>query len=306
MTIQEMFPDGEWKSAVEYLVKCPYCGDHQTHNHCYINVEKGRFYCHYCGEAGSLRKLGKDFGDGAYVDKEAPDYPKQERAKTDFESFPKVTGMSSTMDRLALKYLINRGMTKDEIELYDVRFSSYGRYYGRVLFPVYENGKVVCFMGRAFVEALKPKWMFPHKDETMLTASECLFGYEWSKVVYPTRIVLVEGAFDAIQINRLENVKTTALGIQGKKLSSVQLHKLLSVQNNPEFYVMLDGNASRAELEVGKKLKMYGKKVKLCQLNIYDKGLDEPEKIQSKVELDDILDKANELDMMLEVTKILE
>ena len=308
MRIQELFPDGEWKNAVEYLVKCPYCEDHPTHNHCYINVTKGRFYCHYCGEAGTMLKLEQDFGDGEKIDRESEELPTQTREKTDINHFPKVTGMSSTMDRMALTYLKERGMNKYEIELYDVRFSSYGRYYGRVLFPIYEDGKDVCFMGRGIIEKVNPKWMFPHKGETLLTTSECLFCYDFlNAFTEPKNVVLVEGAFDAIQLNRIFEsdqhiFDAIAFGIMGKKLSDVQLNKLLQLPKTTQFYVMLDADAHKAEIAIAHKLRMYGREVRVCQIA---KEVKEPDNIEFGCVLADVLENALEMDLNLEIRTLL-
>jgi len=199
-------------------------------------------------------------------------------------------------------------MNKYEIELYDVRFSSYGRYYGRVLFPIYEDGKDVCFMGRGIIENVNPKWMFPHKGETLLTTSECLFCYDFlNAFTEPENVVLVEGAFDAIKLNRIFEAdpsifKALAFAVMGKKLSDVQLNKLLRLPKKTQFYVMLDADARKSEIAVAHKLKMYGRDVRVCQL---DAEIGEPDGFTFAWQVADVLDNAFEMDLNLEIKSLL-
>lgn len=307
MDIQDMFPDGEWKSNEEYLVRCPYCGDHPTHSHCYINVNSGMFYCHYCGEAGTAVRLSKDFGDGTLDVTPDEDYPVKVKYKDgiDFELFPKITGTKNLLDRMARTYLIQkRGMTEEEIESYNIRYTDYGKFYGRVIFPIYEDNKVVCFMARSFIEALTPPWRFPAKGETLLTASECLFCYDDCLETDSEKVVIVEGAFDAMNLNRMSKypgLDYFSLSLQGKRLHDTQLNKLLRFSKESQFYIMLDSDARKAELEVGRKLRMYGRKVKLCQLETGDPG-----DMGYEWELADVLSNAKELDISLEVKELLD
>lgn len=306
MKIENLFPDGVWKSKDEYLIKCPYCGDNPTHNHCYVNVSKGRFFCHYCGVSGTMDRLSRDFGNGEFIEKDGMWFPAQERRKLYFERFKKVTGLSSTMDRMALSYLFKRGMGGDEIEKYNVRYSEYGRYYGRVIFPIIEDGKVVCVMARSFLENVKPKWLFPHKGETLLSTSETLFGYDRLYNSISSNVVIVEGGFDVVGLNRINYVSSMLkiVGIQGTVLHSTQLNKLLFVSNeDTTFFVMLDKDAKgKKSIEVGRRLKKYSRNVVICK---YPDGITEPEHIKDFKTFGVILSNGDKMDFDLELKDIL-
>lgn len=271
MTIDEIF-EGVWILDVEYLIQCPYCGDHSTHDHCYINVEKQVFVCHYCGESGVLKKLLKDFGDGAKVLKKAGRERKKYKRITneEFEKFKLVTGTRGTNDKLALEYLRGRGVTSLEIERYDIRYASSGRYFGRVIIPVYEENEIVCFIARSFLDFIEPKYLFPHHGETKLTTNEAIFGYDdakgASRADFLESFVLVEGVFDAMAINKA----TTAVGlaIMSKSLSEGQLYKLLKLEG--QFFIMLDPDAKKDSLKVARKLLAYSRNVKIAFLKDKD------------------------------------
>ena len=50
----------EWGNDGEGTCCCPFHDDRNPS--CSINIEKGVFFCHACGEKGTLRKLFERFG----------------------------------------------------------------------------------------------------------------------------------------------------------------------------------------------------------------------------------------------------
>lgn len=288
MNIEDVF-SGEWKSQNEYLIRCPYCGDHKTHNHCFVNTVKGRFMCHYCGENGLLLRLLKEHGDGVEIERSSGTFEKKKFHEVDWKQFRLVTGMSSTMDRMALKYLEGRGITKDEIGKYDIRYSDYGRYYGRVLIPIYEtnvegDAEVMSFMARSFINKVKPKYLYPHHGETKLTTSECVFNWDYLLDEWPRKSVIVEGGFDAIAVSAL--VGYEGLSILSKQMSQAQLNKLLRLTDRT-FYVLLDGDARKDSIKIAKKLESYGRQTYVAELS----GDDDPASVETIV-LNDVLNNA--------------
>jgi len=272
-TIDEIF-EGVWVSDGEFLIQCPYCNDHPTHNHCYVNIKKSVFNCFYCGESGTLKKLLKDFGDDEKVKTIRRRHGVKERQKhkeisiDEFNRFNPVTGANGTNDLLALKYLENRGLRPFEIRNYDIRYASSGKYFGRVIIPIYEEGDLVCFIARSFLDMIEPKYLFPKHGETKLTTNEALFGYEKSRDYWSSNHVIVEGVFDAIKINQTDNFK--GIAIMSKHLSEGQKYKLLKLEGT--FYIMLDSDAKLDSLKVAGELSKYGKIVKVAFIKSKDPG----------------------------------
>jgi len=254
MDIEDLLPDGKWFSDEEYVVRCPWL-DHQSHNHCYINVVKQKFFCHFCGEHGLLKRLLKEYdviGELEPVDEVAE---KEKADLIDFSQFARVTGKTGLMDQFAFSYLKSRGLNKEEIEAYDIRFSDEGRFYGRVLLPVYENEKLVNFVGRSFMNCVKPKYMFPRKGETLLTCNEAIFGYHEAVNSPLSRMVIVEGIFDAIAVNRIiwrGGSRMRGMAILSSYLSVGQLHKLLLLPKKDLYIVCLDPDAQKDTIKVAK------------------------------------------------------
>jgi len=282
MLIDDIF-DGEWKSNQEYCIRCPYCGDHPTHNHCYVNAEVGFFICHFCGKKGTIRQLALDYGNGDEIESGPGLVEKERHTETDFLQFRKVTGIHDQLDRQALKYLKSRGFTKELIRFYNIKFASFGRYYGRVLVPILEDGRIVCFVARSFLEGVKPKYLFPHHGETINTTSECMFGWDAVRKNNPPYVVIVEGIFDAI----LGSVKDGGafIAINGKQLHNGQLFKLLKLDTC--FYIMLDGDALDGAMRIARTLKGFGHIPKLCRLS----GEEDPASI-TKERMKEVLNEA--------------
>lgn len=268
MNIEELLPDGQWVSENEYVVRCPFL-DHPTHNHCYINVAKGVFFCHFadCGEKGTIKKLLKEYEIIGELELEKEITEKRKYEPTDFSQFLNVTGKNGTLDLLALTYLKRRGLSEDEIELYDIRFSDSGKYYGRILVPISENDKVVCFATRSFMPFIKPKYLYPHRGETLFTPGEAIFGYEeaWKDTIYNiASMVITEGIFDAIAVNRVKGVR--GLAILSSHLTEGQLCKLLKLSKKFTYLVALDADAHKDAVKIAEQLANLGRTVKLVLL----------------------------------------
>jgi len=269
MNIEEMFPDGEWKSEKEYVIRCPFCGDHPTHNHCHVNVKKKVFFCHYEGCKGTLRELLKKCEITGELESRKKDTEEKKYELIDFSQFPRVKGDSGVLDGCAYDYLTDpleergRGLNKEEIEIYDFRFSGSGRFFGRVLVPIYEDHKVVNFVARRFLHRLKEKYIFPHTGETLLTSSEAIFGYE-EALKGCAAVMVTEGVFDAIAANRVVDLRGVA--ILSSHLSKGQLYKLLRLPKDIDFFVCLDSDAHKKTLKIAKELYVLGRKVKIILL----------------------------------------
>ena len=144
MQIEDIF-DGIWQASGEFLIRCPVCGDNPTHNHCFINLKKKTYYCHFKGCTGWLGDLLKEYKD-VDLEPRVGITEKKKHPLVDFNQFNMVTGIEDSNDRLAMAYLKKRGISKDEIELYGIGYctNTNNRYYGRIILPIVENEEIVC------------------------------------------------------------------------------------------------------------------------------------------------------------------
>jgi hypothetical protein len=285
MTIDEIFPDGRWATEDEYLMQCPFCGD-GGHNHMYVNPKKGLFHCYFCGESGHLSFLLKKFGDGKLIS--TFDVRRTEEKivpKTDFESFLCMTDFQRFDPETALpiNYLERRGISLREAQLYQIRFAISGRYKHRVIIPIFEREarEVVCFSARTYMDE-KPKYLFPHAGETLITTSEALYGSHWASGY--RKIVLVEGAFDALAINRKLGTDFCGISFLSKHMCTGQLFKLLKFPIETEFFVMMDADAHKETSKIAAEIYKLGRNVKSAFLVSGDPDTASPEEIISAIE----------------------
>jgi len=282
MTIEEIFEGGSWVGEEEYVIRCPFCGDSPSHNHFFINIKKRLFNCYFCGETGHLSFLLKKFGEGLVCDLDEGRQAKVREVAdikpTDFfKDFQPIIGGLSQSSCQAFRYLTERGINELEIQLYQIYYASAGRYKDRVIIPIIENEKVVCFSARTFLGA-EPKYLFPHKDETIITTAEAIYGIHWAHEYQ--NVVLVEGAFDAMGINRKLGWEFCGLSLLSKHMSQGQFMKLLKLPLSTSFYVMLDADAYSDGVRMVKKLHQYGREVKMCFLPQGDPASESSETLQ--------------------------
>lgn len=299
MQIEDVF-DGEWQSSGEFLIRCPVCGDHSTHNHCFINLRKQTFYCHYQGCSGWLGGLIKEHKD-VELEPRTGITEKKKYPPVDFNQFNMITGIENSNDRLAMAYLKRRGIDKDEIELYSIGYctNTTNRYYGRIILPITENEEIVCLSARSFLPFIKPSYLFPHYGETINTAGEVIWGYDRASVYSEIAITLVEGIFDAIAINQKTKMNMYGLALLNKAMTKSQLNKLLRLDKSIRFFIMLDSDAKKDSLKIARELSNYGRKVYLCLLpegdpsscsqEQYDKAMTEARDFNDEVEMEELL-----------------
>lgn len=299
MQIEEVF-DGEWQASGEFLIRCPVCGDNPTHNHCFINLRKKTYYCHYQGCTGWLGELIKEYKD---VDLEPRKgiIEKKKYPPVDFNQFNMVTGIEDSNDRLAMAYLKKRGIGRDEIELYNIGYctNTSNRYYGRIILPIVENEEIVCLSARSFLPFIKPPYLFPHFGETVCTAGEVIWGYERAQIPVSLAVTLVEGVFDAIAINQKTKMNMYGLALLNKAMTKAQLNKLLKLNKVVRFYIMLDADARKDSLKIAKELSNYGRQVYLCFLPEGDPSS------CSQEQFDLVMNEAREFDDELETEEML-
>lgn len=176
-------------------------------------------------------------------------------------------GSGKQSEQIFRNYLIKRNFKPRQIDRltddFDIRYASAGTYQGRVMFPVFYNGRLVSWTGRAVHDRTIPKYKTlskdPHpEDRTAPVAlgpiSNYLLWYDKIRDAKLHTFVLVEGPFDALKINVLgwrkgicASACTTA---QPSKSQIDLLHDLL-----PKFkrrVLMLDRGTQSAHLYVNK------------------------------------------------------
>lgn len=128
-------------------------------------------------------------------------------------------------------YLSERGLSKDEVEEYDLHYSQSGYWKNRVIIPIYDkHGKLIAFQGRI----VNPE--YTGKDRYLTEGPRPLFvPWEGTARLPGAVLVLVEGPFDVISVNRV----LPAAAILGSGLSVDQITQLFVLVSDYHFTQLL-------------------------------------------------------------------
>lgn len=124
-----------------------------------------------------------------------------------------------------LPYLAERGITFAQAQAFGLTWCQAGRYRGRLVFPVWEQGMHVYYQARAmWRQEDQPaqryvKTLNPPRTDGAAVSSEVLLNLDNARL-YP-RVAITEGPIDAVKTG------PDAVCTFGKKMTPVQLAKLL-------------------------------------------------------------------------------
>ena len=135
----------------------------------------------------------------------------------------------------ALKFLMERGLTEQDILKYNIGYCESGLFSNRVIIPSYdENGQLNFFVGRDIYDS-------PMKYKNSSTTKDVV-GFELF-VNWDEPIVLCEGPFDAIAIRR------NCIPLFGKQILKSLKRKIIQKKVS-QIYISLDQDAISDSLKM--------------------------------------------------------
>lgn len=224
----------------QYICDCPFCGKEQ---HFYISKATQLWDCKKCGESGNIYKLlkflDKTFLLAGKTIEDKPELKSIREAKID--DFSRLNDAEGKLPVISMPvgckevydgYMRQRGMSKGEAKFYGMmKTRLLKKYENYLLMPVREDGEVRGWVGR--YEAKKvPTGVLRYKNSPGVNFASLLYGYDEIMSGKTDSVILVEGIFDKIAVDRYlrlraqEAVKCVATF--GKKISEVQISKLVS------------------------------------------------------------------------------
>lgn len=264
---------GEYvRSGEELLFFCPFCKHHKRKLS--VNLLSNNFKCWVCDVRGkNIRRLLKNrlspshlyewdklhnivdlsrlntdlFESKKELVEEIVDLPKEFISLAN-KNLPVTTNF-------AIKYLLDRGLTKQDIILWKIGVCLSGDYSGRIIVPSFnQDGNCNYFIARAYGKEF-PRYMNPNVSKDVVFNE--LF-IDWNK-----DIILVEGVFDAI---KAEN----SIPLLGSTLheGSILFNKI--VQYDPTVYIALDPDAEKKSNLIIEKLANYDIKVHKIDISGYE------------------------------------
>jgi hypothetical protein len=227
-----------WQSGEQYKMQCPRALTHHNNrdrNHSFYVKYDGACYCHGCHAQGGRRELFKLFElDGEQIDDcftavdpdsvrtlapaEPPHLPKE------YEPFYYAVdhgeGDWEWVWNTIPDELLERGLTSAQFAKHEVGMCCSGIYASRAIFPVKMGGELRGFVARWLgpVPENEKKVLFPRH----MRASEMIYNID--AVVGGETLVVSEGAYDALALERAE---LPGVSVFGSRMSKAQAAMLL-------------------------------------------------------------------------------
>jgi DNA primase len=251
--ISQIFPNYQFsQSTNEIALYCPSCGHHKRK--LMISLEKDLFHCWVCDYGGHISKLIRTYGNEIIwrewqraigkldYDIDLRDFLLGSGAVSKIgqpakvslppEAIKLTTGIPSLLAKKCLNFLLKRGLSYRTIRMYNLHYAEDGKYRDRVIIPSYDGkGQINFFVARSIYDATDvTKYVHPQTAKEDIIFNELLVTWE-------RPIVLVEGPFDAIAVNR------NAVPLLGSALSEKSALFKQIMNAKPEVILMLDNDS---------------------------------------------------------------
>ena len=189
---------------------CPFCHHHKKKLQ--VNLKTQYWHCWVCDAKGrkiqrllkrlhvdsrKLKKIYEIYGDDYVVySKETEEEKVELRLPSEFKSLLKVpTGKVKPVYRKALRYVKDRGITKEDITRYNIGYCDTGMYSNRIIIPSYDSdNRLNYFIARSIHSEEKFKYKNPPVSKNVIMFENQI---NWNEP-----ITLVEGVFDAMAVKR--------------------------------------------------------------------------------------------------------
>lgn len=225
---------------------CPFCekrrGKADTDYKLYVSTTNLMFYCFKCESKGRIKKQSVE-SDGIYhYVQNLLSFDNVEATESDDNTFY-LPNVSIPDNSVAMKYLIDRGFTKDDIEFYNIRLGT-GSLFGRVVVPneLYGSCWTDMYSARSYLNQT-PKYRNPEG------ASKTSSVFNINNLKEGDECYVVEGVFTAIAAGR------NAVAIYGCHPSEEQITKIRD-KHFSKIYCILDNDSAgvRGQAELSDKL----------------------------------------------------
>lgn len=242
--------------------ECPFCGKVKFG----VSIHDSRANCFSCGNYHSPIKVIMELENFATkpevynylkafegIDFLQPKIELREWKKVELpESFKLLALGNSMLGDKARDYMRNRGFNINSLSAKGIGYCTRGPYAGFIVFPFYQNGEIVYFIGRQFIQ-LWEKFKNPSVED---------FGIGKSMITYNADSLLIFNKIYCVEsITNCLTMGDNSIGTLGKKISDYQL-SLIYRSPAKEIIIGYDDDAITESIRLGLKM-VYHKKVKI-------------------------------------------
>lgn len=219
-----------YSDSNELTLRCPFCND--TKFRLGINIKSGYGHCFNGGcdykSRRALKTLVKKLELGeltAYVAEEKKEEPRDLELPKDFQLLYRHD--DDPLIEKARKYVLKRGVSKEQIKSKGIGVSLTGRFAYRVLFTVIEDETLLYMVGRDFTGEQEPKYLNTPGSKPVYNVPEKRHG----------AIVLSEGIFKCLMIEKVCEVPSGALlghSVTERQLDMIEGFKEIVLWPDPD------------------------------------------------------------------------
>lgn len=230
------------KGNYQLYFNCPYCDD--TKSHLGVHIGRGIFHCFKCNSSGRIEDIESKIDDFENRVKRFLGEPdsKENEATPWLLSLPPFSRRILVESGLPYRYLRNRMVTKEEIQYYNMYYCNQGIFQDRIIVPIYDNQKLVYFVGRAYTNRV-PKYL-----NAPVPKDEIIFKTFGGKV---QTAVINEGIFDSIRVGKYFH----SISLLGKVATERQIQSVVESTDNA--LIMLDNDAYTEAFKLYQQLSVY-------------------------------------------------
>ena len=180
----------------------------------------------------------------------------------------------------ALKYLSDRGFGYDTIKEYNLRYCIYGPFRYRIIIPFYNEGKLVNYTGRSFIN--KPevnRYKHCHVDHSVMEQKDILYGKDSFEGKH---LRVVEGPTDRWRLGN------TSVSVSGNKITRAQRSLIMGL-NVKSLSIIFDPGSYGKALSAAENFAPFIDEIKVLELkgrkDVADMSLDEIVNLESETEI---------------------
>lgn len=124
---------------------------------------------------------------------------------------------------------------------------------GRIVFPVYEDNRIVNYVARAMDPAARLRYVTAEEDGGKQTIKDMIYNVDWRDGVEDF-LVICEGVFDVISLE-WQHSRVHAVGLFGNSASDMQRDMLMRMMHEySRTFVLLDADAAWQAMDLANQL----------------------------------------------------
>ena len=241
----------------EISLNCHWCSPKDYKKKLTINAKSGLFHCWKCNEKGNFYKFNKAYGRstedlknflvGTEFSGNRSSIENETQVSIAYPDYFKFLSESSPKSLLAgpyFDYLFARGVAISDIDYYNIGFCEVGKFFRRIIVPVYKNDTLVSYIARTITDA-KPKVLTPPSLPGTHGIKD--YVYNLDRAADTKELRIGEGVFDAIALG------VSGIALFGKEATKKQLADIIN-RKPRRVLVCLDGDALKYSIKLARQL----------------------------------------------------